>query len=161
MTFLRWGFRLLLIQLFFVVIVWLASYFRGLEIAFAIIYLYVVWQAGKRIPGESLRPGWNLLLTGGIAQLPGLMLTVINIFYYLGLGDIAVDYPYFFQLWHTPFLPFLSLCTFPVFQGLKSSFAALFTLSPIYIIILGMPYLVSRIRKGVNCLRRGPGRTAG
>lgn len=144
MTFIRWGLKLLLIHLFFVVIVWLASYFSGLETAFALFYLYVVWQAGKRIMVESLRPGWSLFLSGIVAQLPGLVLTLLNIFYYLGQRNTSADYPYFFQLWHTPFLPFLSLHTFPLFQDLNSYFLALFLISPLYIIILEMPYLLHR-----------------
>lgn len=139
-----WGARLMLIQVFFIFIVWLSGYYPGLEVLFALFYLYLIWKAGQVIGSTSSRfPFRNILLAGLIAQFPGFLLTVANIYYLIGNKNIAEDYTFSFQLWHTPFMPFLSFYSFPVYSGYVFYFLFLFILSPIYVLILIISYMSS------------------
>ncbi|HHV75778.1 MAG TPA: hypothetical protein GXX39_00185 [Syntrophothermus lipocalidus] len=135
---LGWGLRLFVIHLFFIFIVWLASYFPGLDLLFSLTYLWVIWQAGVRIGRQPVRWELKTLLAGIVAQSPGFFLTVANIKYYWGTGIVSGDYTFAFELWHTPALPWLSLFSFPVYDGFKSYFLALFLLSPLYLALLLM-----------------------
>lgn len=132
----EWGLRLFTIHVFFIGIVWLASYFSGLELVFASIYLWIIWQVGAMI--GTLSPGYarDSLLAGLIAQFPGFFLTAANIKYYWGAGTVSDDYTFAFQIWHTPAVPLLSLFPHPVHAGFELYFLALFILSPLYLIML-------------------------
>lgn len=131
-----WGLRLLVIHLFLIFIVWLATYFPGLDLLLSLVYLLVIWQAGARIGSQAGKWKLETLLAGVVAQLPGFVLTWANLKYYWGTGIISGDFTFAFQLWHTPALPWLSLFSFPVFDGFKSYFIALFFLSPLYVGVL-------------------------
>lgn len=131
-----WGLRLLIIHLFFIFIIWLTTYFPGLDLLVSLFYIWVIWQAGGRISSEAGKEKISSLLAGAIAQFPGFFLTWANIKYYWGTGVVSGDFTFAFQLWHTPALPWLSLFSFPVFDGFKSYFIALFFLSPLYVAIL-------------------------
>jgi len=140
----RWGIKLLGIQLFFIFIVWLSSYFPGMDVFFALFYVAAAAKAGQtiaRISGES-SPFANLLAAGIIAQLPGFFLGAVNLLYYAGYGFISEDFSFVFQIWHTPFLPFLSFFPFSLADGYAFYFAALFVLSPLYAVILFLPWLL-------------------
>lgn len=97
-----WG-RLLSIQLFAVVAVWLGTYYPGLDIALAVLYLLV-------IVGEFAAPGgswWQKLLLLLVWQLP--LLCCVAIFWSGSYSYAALLYLAFVQqIWLTPLLPLLA-----------------------------------------------------
>lgn len=144
---LRWVIRLFLIHCFFILLVAEGSYFQGLDLGLSLFYLFVLWQAGIMIYSEfEERPWLNLILIGVVYQLPGYIMTVLNLLYYYGKQGIPSDFTYGFQIWHTPLLPFLSLHSFPVIDGFISYFVALFFLSPFYLLVLITPFAARRLR---------------
>ena len=64
----RWGTHLLLIHLYFILIVWLAGYFPGLDLLAMGIYLIVIWQAGRLIVNETKSSSLMMLATGLFAN---------------------------------------------------------------------------------------------
>lgn len=137
-----WGGRLLLIHVFFIIIVWLATYFSGLDVAITLVYLYLIWKASHLIGrGCPEAPYRSLVFTGLIAQSPGLLLTVANLLYYFGSGPVPADFTFLLELWHTPLMPILSFFSFPVFQGYIFYFVALFFLPPVYLVTLVVGYV--------------------
>lgn len=132
----RWGTHLLLIHLYFILIVWLAGYFPGLDLLAMGIYLIVIWQAGRLIVNETKSSSLMMLATGLFAQLPGLVLAVTCLAYYLYHVSVPGDVAFILQLWYTPFMPLLAFVSFPAYQGYNFYFLALFTLPVFYVLLL-------------------------
>jgi hypothetical protein len=142
MSLMRWGGRLLIIHMFLIVIIWLSSYFSGLDIALTLAYIFIILRAGAAIGCSYPRnPYRYLVISGFIAQFPGWVLTALNLYYYGGGRLMTGDYAVMLQLWHTPFMPLLSFFAFPVFQGYNFYFLALFALSFLYTAILVLGYV--------------------
>jgi len=90
--------RLYLIHIFAVIAIWLSTYYPGLDILLAIIYLYIIArEAGFKEDLKWKQAGIVVLLW----QLPGLILVLL-----LLINPFAV---FFLQIWCTPLLPLLSL----------------------------------------------------
>ena len=140
MPFIRWGIRLLIIHVFFIIIVWLASYFSPLDILATGAYLYLLWKAGSLITAETLdlAPSRrDALCAGLLAQSPGLLLAAANLYsFYDYTGPLFSDCRFAFQLWHTPFMPFLTFFSFPVWGGYSFCFWALNLGAPLYLTLL-------------------------
>jgi hypothetical protein len=144
---LRWTIRLFLIHCLFILLVAESLYFQDLDLALSLVYLIVLWQAGIMIYKESAKSPWlNLVIIGAAYQLPGYVMTLLNLLYYSGVRGIAPDFIYTFQLWHTPVLPLLSLYSIPMFDGFSLYFVALFFISPFYLLVMILPNALGRMR---------------
>lgn len=142
-----WGGHLLLLHLLMVLLVSLALYFPGLDLLLSCLYLILLtalaWNLGK----DSRLSLPATAVAGLIAQLPGFLLTIASRDSYLGLAAGPTYWPFVLQLWHTPFLPLLSLFPFPVAGGLSLAYRALFFLSGAYVIFMLTVASLSRKQK--------------
>lgn len=160
MNVLRWGIRLLAIHLLFILIIILASYFPGLDIILAILYILIIWISG-RVMGEDFgKPIFGkILLVGVIAQLPGLILSAVTYDGIFGSHFFDVDYSFLLQLWHTPGMPLVSFLSFPVYGHISAYFMALFILSFVYIGLLisggAVTYLKSIRKSSIHGIAAG------
>ena len=129
MKILRLGFRLLILQVFFIILIWLAGYFDYLDLILAFVYL------------------------GLLAQFPGWVCTIGSYWFYAGFSQGEMDICRFgLALWHTPFLPILASLNLPSYAGLAVYYLSLFLLSPLYAVLLLLGYA------GANLLNRVRGR---
>lgn len=153
MKILQWGFRLLTVQVFFIVIIWLAGYFACLDLILAVVYLGLLGMIGTRLgavfsPASPVSIYGSILLIGLLAQFPGWLCAIGSYWFYAGFSQGEMDICRFgLALWHTPFLPILASLNLPLYAGLAVYYLFLFLLSPLYAALLLLGYAGANLLK--------------
>lgn len=102
--------RLYIIQLGAVFTVWLASYFKGLDLVFFI--LYIAFMLMESITNRHKK--WLVAFTAALIwQLPGIILTLLIITELNYLMPGGEYYIFAMELWYTPVIPLVSLISTP------------------------------------------------
>jgi len=145
---------ILRMPVFFIILIWLASYFSYLDLVFAVFYFCLIWKTGQELGFSfSQAPYGSIILIGFIAQFPGLLFTAASLYYYSGFsrGETMELYRFALELWHTPFLPILASFSLPLYSGYAFYYLAFFILSPLYVGILLLGYSstdsIKKVRK--------------
>ena len=153
MKILSLGFRLLILQVFFIILIWLAGYFGYLDLILAFVYLGLLGVIGARL-GAVFNPApyfsiyGSILLIGLLAQFPGWLCAIGSYWFYAGFSQGEMDICRFgLALWHTPFLPILASLNLPSYAGLAGYYLFLFLLSPLYAVVLLLGYAGVKLRK--------------
>lgn len=149
MQVLLWGFRLLILHVYFIILIWLAGYFAYLDLILAAVYLGLLGTAGAGLGNLfAPKPYSPLLLIGLLAQLPGWLCAAGSSLFYAGLspGDMEL-FRFGLALWHTPFLPILASFDLSFYAGLAVYYLFLFLLSPLYAVLLLLGYAGSNLLK--------------
>lgn len=97
--------RLYMIHLFAILAVWLATYYPGLDVVLAVLYLLVVVREVRYHQSKSR---WRIFVVVLTWQLTGLFFSLIILARctMLELYNYAI---FVLELWYTPILPFLSM----------------------------------------------------
>ena len=153
MKILRLGLRLLIFQVFFIILIWLAGYFAYLDLILAVVYLGLIGVIGARLgavfsPAPSVSIYGSILLIGLLAQFPGWLCAIGSYWFYAGFSQGEMDICRFgLALWHTPFLSILASLNLPLYAGLAVYYLFLFLLSPLYAALLLLGYAGANLLK--------------
>jgi len=129
--------RLLMFNVLFAVLVWLTTYFPGLDLLAAAAFLYVLFIWSRRMAEDDMSPS-GVMVTAFLAQLPGLVFSGIALYSWWRYGPLTSYFDFALQMWHTPFLPLLSLLPPIRIQGFPLYFLLGYILSPLYIMLMGL-----------------------
>ena len=80
----------------------------------------------------------KVMATAFLAQLPGLIFSVLALHSWWRYGPLTSYFDFALQMWHTPFLPLLSLLPPIRIQGFPLYFLLGYVLSPLYILLMGL-----------------------
>ena len=94
------GLLLLAFNLLFAVLVWLAMYFPGLDLAASVAcgYFLFRWIRGLSRVGVSV---WQAAGISFISQLPGLILGGLALVSWYLYGPLTSNFDFMLQMWHT------------------------------------------------------------
>lgn len=129
--------RLLIFNLLYAVLVWLIMYFPGLDLLAAAAFLYLLFIWSRRMARNGMTPA-RVMTTAFLAQLPGLVFCGIALYSWWRYGPLTSYFDFALQMWHTPFLPLLSLLPPIRIQGFPLYFLLGYVLSPLYILLMGL-----------------------
>jgi hypothetical protein len=121
-------------QAMYAFIIWLSTYFPGLDIVLSLIFIYLIFWAGRLIAMESL----DVIKAGLLSQIPGLIFTVLVFDSFFATHLLPAESVYLLLWWYGPFFPWLSRLSISVLGGLQLYFLALFTLAGVYILLLSL-----------------------
>jgi hypothetical protein len=76
------------------------------------------------------------MATATLAQLPGLIFSGIAIHSWWRYGPLTSNFDFILQMWHTPFVPLLSILPTVHLQEFPISFLLAYILSPAYILLM-------------------------
>ncbi len=120
--------RLYSIHFFALIAVALSSYFPGLDIALAALYMVIL---GMEAIQSNLAASKNIII-GSSLHIPGFILAIINL---AGImqWDLSSYALFILQYWYIPLIPLISLVSYSTEAGV-----------PLYhYILLGLPVLMS------------------
>ncbi|HPF44163.1 MAG TPA: hypothetical protein PKV15_05640 [Syntrophomonadaceae bacterium] len=120
--------RLYSIHFFALIAVALSTYFPGLDIALAVLYIVIL---GMEAIQSNLPTSKNIII-GSSLQIPGFILAIINL---AGImqWDLSSYALFILQYWYIPLIPLISLISYSTEAGV-----------PLYhYILLGLPVLMS------------------
>ncbi|NLW63607.1 MAG: hypothetical protein GX052_05840 [Syntrophomonadaceae bacterium] len=129
--------RLLIFNVLYAVLVWLTTYFPGLDLLAAAAFLYVLFIWSRRMVENGMNAG-RVMATAFLAQLPGLVFSGLALYSWWRYGPLTSYFDFALQMWHTPFLPLLSLLPPIRIQGFPLYFLLGYILSPLYILLMGL-----------------------
>lgn len=129
--------RLLTFNLLYAVLVWLTMYFPGLDLLAAVAFVCVLFIWSRRMVRNGMTTG-KVMATAFLAQLPGLIFSVLALHSWWSYGPLTSYFDFALQMWHTPFLPLLSLLPPIRIQGFPLYFLLGYVLSPLYILLMGL-----------------------
>lgn len=138
--------KIIFLHFLFVVLTWLATFFPGLDLAVAFIYCFLVISIIRQ-KGLGCRKVWPSCLAW---QSPGLFLTGMSLIFWCWQGAASSNYDFMLQVWHLPFLPFLSLLPYREFFGVSLAYIVLHLISPFLVAVfvaydyLFLPLIVKR-----------------
>ena len=121
--------RLYCIHLFALIAVAVSTYYPGLDIALALLYIFII---GKEAAAYDLYRIKNVLITATSLHLPGFILVIINL---AGISsmDLSSYALFILQYWYIPLIPLISLTSHATAGGI-----------PLYnYILLFLPVLMS------------------
>jgi len=129
------GLLLLAFNLLFAVLVWLAMYFPGLDLAASVAcgYFLFRWIRGLSRVGVSV---WQAAGISFISQLPGLILGGLALVSWYLYGPLTSNFDFMLQMWHTPWIPIFSWLPPIYLRGFSLTFLLLYLLSPAYILLV-------------------------
>ncbi|HOB11652.1 MAG TPA: hypothetical protein PLM20_00890 [Syntrophomonadaceae bacterium] len=97
--------RLYFIHIFAWLAVWLATYYPGLDIVLAVLYLLIITMQIRSLGGETKCRAIKVFL---IWQAPGIVFSLISLLPWSWWG--IKEYAFFLLMfWYTPVVPLLSL----------------------------------------------------
>ncbi|MGE5397348.1 MAG: hypothetical protein ACM3MK_07410 [Chitinophagales bacterium] len=138
------GLILLLFNLVFALFVWLMMYFPGWDIMASLLYVgFICWEARVlKLSGLKTKQIFGIAL---VAQLPGLILEALAIWYWYRYGPVTSDFDFVLQMWNTPFVPLISLFAWPRVFNVALGYLGIYLCSPFYILAMtGWGYLSRR-----------------
>lgn len=133
----RAGLRLLLFNLLYAILVWFTMYFPGLDLLASAFFFYVLLRWSQYLVDAGLNT-WRVMGTATLAQVPGLIWGSLALYSWWLYGPLTSNYDFMLQMWHTPWVPILSLLPTIHLQGFPLSFLLLYILSPLYILLIGL-----------------------
>ena len=120
--------RLYCIHLFAVIAVAVSTYYPGLDIALAILYIIII---GREAAGNTLTRGKSMI-TALSLHLPGFVLVMITLSG-ISQGDLSSYAMFILQYWYIPLIPLISLTSHVSLSGM-----------PLYnFVLLLLPVLMS------------------
>lgn len=129
--------RLLIFNLLYAILVWFAMYFPGLDLLASAVFIYLLFSWSKYMVRNGMNT-WRVMATAVLAQLPGLVFSSLAIYSWWRYGPLTSNFDFILQMWHTPFVPLLSLLPAVHLQGFPLSFLLAYILSPVYILLIGL-----------------------
>ncbi|MGI6549613.1 MAG: hypothetical protein ACOX4Q_12665 [Syntrophomonadales bacterium] len=127
--------RLLIFNLLYAILVWLTMYFPGLDLLAAAIFIYLLFRWSQHMIDNRMNT-WQVMATAALAQLPGLIFSGIAIHSWWRYGPLTSNFDFILQMWHTPFVPLLSILPTVHLQEFPISFLLAYILSPAYILLM-------------------------
>jgi hypothetical protein len=127
--------RLLIFNLLYAILVWLTMYFPGLDLLAAAIFIYLLFRWSQHMIDNRMNT-WQVMATAALAQLPGLIFSGIAIHSWWRYGPLTSNFDFILQMWHTPFVPLLSILPTVHLQEFPISFLLAYILSPAYIVLM-------------------------
>jgi len=168
----RYGGWLIAFNLLFAILVWLTMYFPGLDLLASLAFVFIlVWFSrclGRMnfIPEEiskendisdhlltaeksDCQRSLSIIAISIIGQSPGLVAEGLAIWNWIHFGPFTSNYDFVLQMWHTPWVPFLSLLPSWTLEGFAVSFLSLYLLSPVIILFMVILAFACQTRKGL------------
>ncbi len=143
------GLKLLAFNLLYAILVWLTMYFPGLDLLASTFFLYCLY-CWSRYLGHAGFSMWRVMGTATLAQVPGLIFGSLALYNWWLYGPLTSNYDFMLQMWHTPWVPMLSLLPSMYIREFPLSFLLLFVLSFVYILLLGFfawPFRAKRLEQ--------------
>jgi hypothetical protein len=100
--------RIYFIHLFAILAITLATYFPGLDIILALIYIAIVLEEGFYC-AKQLQNLFKQILVALTWQIPGFLLIILVIINFPALDYLNYYAIFLLEIWATPLIPFVSL----------------------------------------------------
>lgn len=133
------GTRLLITNLLFMLLVWLAGYYPGLDLAGSAGFFIFTLYESRRLHSTGMTAG-RRAITACIAQLPGVILEPPAIVTWFIHAPAVSDYDFALSIWHTSWNGILSLLPQATVGDVYLPYLLLYLLTPLYIgLMTGWP----------------------
>lgn len=129
--------RLLIFNLLYAILVWLTMYFPGLDLLASVVFIYLLFRWTRYMVRNRMNT-WQVISAATLAQLPGLVFSGIALYSWWLYGPLTSNFDFILQMWHTPFVPLLSLLPAVHLQEFPLYFLFAYILSPLYILLMGL-----------------------
>ncbi|MGE5544245.1 MAG: hypothetical protein ACM3UW_04665 [Bacillota bacterium] len=129
--------RLLVFNLLYAILAWLTMYFPGLDLLTSAVFIFLLFNWSRYMVRNGMNT-WQVMAAAFLAQLPGLVFSGLAIYSWWRYGPLTSNFDFILQMWHTPFVPLLSLLPTVHLQGFPLSFLLAYILSPVYVLLMGL-----------------------
>ncbi len=130
----RNGLGIMAFNLLSAICVWLTMYFPGLDIGASLVFISVTYMMNRRLAAQAgnVQAWIGSLILG---QLPGLISETLALWSWYHYGPLTSFWDFVLQMWHTQYVPLLSMLPVIKLSGFPVSFLILYLLAPLYIIL--------------------------
>lgn len=129
------GLWLLAFNLLFATLAMMAMYITGLSWVLALAFIYLTLRRAWELKRKGFTTG-QIAAAAFISQMPGLIFAVLALWSWYQWGPLTSDYDFLVQMWNAPLIPLLSIVPPIAWKGLAANYLAIFTLSPLMILIM-------------------------